>query len=38
MDRDLLVEGLKLDFLGKEGKEGGVGQDINPAINFLTGI
>lgn len=38
MDRDLIVEGLKLDFLGKKGKEGGVGQDINPAINFLTGI
>ena len=38
MDRDLLVDGLKIDFLGMPGKEGAIGQDVNPAINFLTGI
>ena len=38
MDRDLLVEGLKSDFLGITGEEGRVSPETNPAINFLTGI
>lgn len=38
MDRNILVDALKEDFLGLESQNGGTNLEANPAINYLTGI